>query len=545
MRYFTRIAVAGVFICFPNLSLAKEKLVVMDLEAKHGVEQSLAEALSVWVGDMIHGFGEFEVLSKEDLVSIAKRTTMQKQLGACNDTRCLITFGRTIGIKYIVAGALSKLGDTYTISLRLLDTEGEGAGVKRRENKMCKCTEEELLDAVQTVTAMLMDKKVPERQSIAKKAAAKSEKPSNASDLYWTEPTTGMEFVRVVGGCFQMGSPPDEKGRDDDEGPVHEVCVDDFWMGVYEVTNQQYGMYDKNHDSKDYEGKSLNGQDQPVVGVSWIHATSYARWLSGKSGKAFRLPTEAEWEYAARAGTKSSRYWGNHPNGACGYANLHDRTSNNEVIKLLFDHYKCDDGYPVSAPVGRFKPNAFGLYDMLGNVWEWCSDRYGQIYHLNRPANNPKGPSSGGKRVLRGGSWFQSQKAIRAAERDYGPPFGYRTDVGFRLVSPLGRTNALITDDKIAYLGVILKSVTADEVKAQSLPTPKGALIIEVTKGSPADKAGLLPGDIIVEYNGKAINEVKEVPELVFYAVPGSVAGMSIMRNGKKEKVTATLGYWE
>ncbi|MDT8423034.1 MAG: SUMF1/EgtB/PvdO family nonheme iron enzyme, partial [Desulfuromonadales bacterium] len=168
----------------------------------------------------------------------------------------------------------------------------------------------------------------------------------------WTESLTGMAFVRVPGGCFQMGSPSSEKDRDSNEGPVHEVCVDDFSMGKFEVTNAQYRKYKSGHTSKDYKGNSLNGDDQPAVYVSWEDATEYAKWLSRQTGKSFRLPTEAEWEYAARAGTRTARWWGESPDQACRNANVADQSAKRKWSNWTV--HNCDDGYAVTAPVGRF-----------------------------------------------------------------------------------------------------------------------------------------------------------------------------------------------
>ncbi|MGE4297055.1 MAG: SUMF1/EgtB/PvdO family nonheme iron enzyme [Desulfovibrionaceae bacterium] len=259
-----------------------------------------------------------------------------------------------------------------------------------------------------------------------------SEAPSGKT---WTDPATGMEFVWVPGGCFRMGSPASEKDRDNDEGPVHDVCVDGFWMGKYEVTNAQYRAFKSGHDSKMFNGHSLNGQDQPVVSVSWEDATAYAAWLSGKGNGRFRLPTEAEWEYAARAGTESARYWGDDPGQACGYANVADRTAKRQWSGWTM--HDCDDGYAVTAPVDRFRPNAFGLYDMLGNVWEWCQDWYGDGYYASSPRSNPTGAGGGSDRVLRGGSWANGPGYVRSANRSRGTPSDAYDGLGFRLL----RTN--------------------------------------------------------------------------------------------------------
>ncbi len=125
-----------------------------------------------------------------------------------------------------------------------------------------------------------------------------------------------MEFVWVPKGCFQMGS----NIGNSNEKPVHEVCLDGFWMGKYEVTNRQFRKFRSGHDSKSYKGQSLNGDNQPVVFVSWGDAKAFIKWLNSKGNGTFRLPTEAEWEYACRAGNKSARFWGDAEEIACKYA---------------------------------------------------------------------------------------------------------------------------------------------------------------------------------------------------------------------------------
>ncbi len=131
------------------------------------------------------------------------------------------------------------------------------------------------------------------------------------SELVYTEKFTGMEFVFVKGGCYEMG---DSYGDGDvNERPVHEVCVKDFYISKYEVTNAQFLKFKPEHSSGKHDGISLDDENQPVVNVSWYDAFNFAKWLSNKSGQNFCLPTEAEWEYAARAGTKTSRFWGNDP----------------------------------------------------------------------------------------------------------------------------------------------------------------------------------------------------------------------------------------
>lgn len=251
----------------------------------------------------------------------------------------------------------------------------------------------------------------------------------------WLEPVTGMEFVWVPDGCFEMGSPADEAGRDSDEGLVHEVCVDGFWMGRTEVTNAQYRRFRSDHNSRSYNGQSLSGDDQPVVNVSWHDAKDFAEWLTQQSTGlySFRLSSEAEWEYACRAGTVTARFWGDNADEACQYANVHDRTSQ-RINKFEWQYHDCYDGYAVTAPVGSFRPNGFGLYDMLGNVWEWCEDSYAEDAYSRHQRNNPINTGSGSIFVNRGGSWSDVPRAVRCAIRDRLDPEFKNSYVGFRVV---------------------------------------------------------------------------------------------------------------
>ena len=280
----------------------------------------------------------------------------------------------------------------------------------------------------------------------------------------WIEPITGMEFVWIPKGCFQMGSNSSEAGSD--ENPVHEVCVDGFWMAKYEVTNKQYRKYKpdhnsrdyKNYSSRDYKGIDLNGDEQPAVHVSWEDAKAFVKWLSQQSKKDFGLPTEAQWEYAARAGTDTERFWGNNVDEACKYANGRDETLKNKWDwkdihnRNWEDIHNCNDGYACTASVGSFKANNFGLYDMLGNVWEWCEDVYDYGAYKKHEHTNPLISSGSGyhvysvhsvhsvHRVVRGGSWYNSPRKLRTAYRGKISADDRDNDLGFRLcLSPVRR----------------------------------------------------------------------------------------------------------
>ncbi|MCX7049160.1 MAG: formylglycine-generating enzyme family protein [Candidatus Sumerlaeota bacterium] len=253
-----------------------------------------------------------------------------------------------------------------------------------------------------------------------------------------------MELVWIPGGTFQMGSSDADEAACkrysmavdlSDEKPVHAVTVDGFWMGKYEVTNAQYRRFDPSHLCEDFDGMKLDGDQQPVVYVSWDDAKKFCAWLSQRARGTFRLPTEAEWEYACRAGTTTVTPWGDLDSSIVRYANLGEGSSGAPWSTGAARDWS--DGFKVTAPVGSFKPNAFGLYDMIGNVEEWCEDWYGKDYYAQSAnARNPTGPPSGQGRILRGGSWRLGPEYCRAAERSWKSPDLSLFTRGFRVACP-------------------------------------------------------------------------------------------------------------
>jgi formylglycine-generating enzyme required for sulfatase activity len=263
---------------------------------------------------------------------------------------------------------------------------------------------------------------------------------------------TGAPMVLIPAGEFQMGTDPAEipglvqwlKGlypdwnvkasAFEDETPRHTVYVDAFYMDIYEVTNAQYrkfvqatgrsepegvGLIEGKmvFDFKPWSHKRFNGDNQPVICVSYDDARAYAEW----AGK--RLPTEAEWEKAVRGGLKGKKYpWGDEfTRDAANYNGTGGK-----------------DTWENTSPVGSFSPNSYGLHDMVGNVAEWCSDRYDENYYSSSPKRNPPGPSSGERRVLRCGSWLNSYASyLRCANRDYLNPTTTLLNVGFRCCASL------------------------------------------------------------------------------------------------------------
>ncbi len=258
--------------------------------------------------------------------------------------------------------------------------------------------------------------------------------PPEAANL--VDPVTGLEFLRIPAGSFMMGSPDTEDGRYDDESPVHEVTISEFRLAATPVTNRQFRLWKPDHDSGAYEGHTLNEDDQPVVEVSWEDAQVFIEWLNTQpgSGGGFRLPSEAEWEYACRAGTSTARFWGDDPSEAGRYANVADKTAQREWTSWTV--HDCETGYLVASPVGTFQPNAFGLYDMLGNVLEWCLGIYAEDAYDQHKRIDPI-YATGENRVLRGGSWDTYPRDVRCAYRVHYAPSSRYHYIGFRLARTL------------------------------------------------------------------------------------------------------------
>ena len=251
------------------------------------------------------------------------------------------------------------------------------------------------------------------------------------------------EMVVVPAGSFLMGSPESEKGHVENEGPVHRVRIAaPFAVGVYEVTFEEWDACGEDGGCRGHEPETRWGRGRrPVINVSWEDAQAYVGWLSAKTGKRYRLPSESEWEYAARAGTRTSRPWGDSESEECRYANgvddlrLHDYRNGREVVAEVAE---CDDGYKMTAPVGRYEANAWGLHDVLGNVWEWTEDCW-HVGYAGAPADGSAWESGGcSRRVLRGGSCRYSPKfRLRSALRTADAANNRERFTGFRVARTL------------------------------------------------------------------------------------------------------------
>lgn len=214
-----------------------------------------------------------------------------------------------------------------------------------------------------------------------------------------------LSVAKIPAGYFLMGC---EQGRDE-EKPVHRVWVDSFEMAVYQVRNRDFACF-----REIGEGHP----DHPVVSVSWFDAVAYCEWLSRECGRQYRLPTEAEWERAARGGVEGALYvWGDEPPG--------DRP---EYLR----RWTGEVNGP--RPVGEEPPNAFGIFDIGENIHEWCADWFDKSYYAVSPEHNPGGPATGERKASRGGSWRHHIKVSRCAARSSIPPSFQYADYGFRIV---------------------------------------------------------------------------------------------------------------
>jgi formylglycine-generating enzyme required for sulfatase activity len=255
-----------------------------------------------------------------------------------------------------------------------------------------------------------------------------------------------------------MGSPDAANG----EFPLHPVTISrPFFLGKYEVTKGQFKKFveeasyvtDAEADGAPNWGYTADahhpfearpefnwadwGVDQsdasPVVNVSWNDAMAFCYWLSQKEGKVYRLPTEAEWEYACRAGTTTRFYNGDDPEALTQIGNVWDAAAKAQFPAVL-NQLASSDGWAFTSPSAKFQPNNFGLYDMTGNAREWCSDWYDKNYYANSPELDPAGPASGTVRVSRGGGWNSPAAQCSSARRGYGEPSARDFNLGFRVV---------------------------------------------------------------------------------------------------------------
>jgi len=415
-------------------------LAVFDLEIAGKADPGLARPLSESIRHEIAKSAKFKVVDRANMEKILKEQAFQ--MTGCVAKACAVEAGQLLGVGKVIIGSLGLVGKTYYLTLSQVNVE-TGETEQMAEQK-CRCEEDELIDSVKMAARRLMGEAAPEAPAVTTTGMGTTTPVSiTPAAKTYRDPTTGMEFVLVKGGCYQMG---DTFGDEiPAERPVHEVCVDDFYLGRYEVTVGQFREFvnatgyrteAEKGDGDYWRNPGFSQTDRhPVVCVSYNDALAFIEWLSRTTGKTYRLPTEAEWEYAARSGGKKYKYSWGHARPSGNIADLSLRREWSKVDRSFWDVWEgYNDGYVFTAPVGSFSPNELGLYDMTGNVWEWCYDWYGEKYYEESRRTNPPGPDSGEDHVIRGGSWADGRGMVRASQRNSREPWYAYSNIGFRVV---------------------------------------------------------------------------------------------------------------
>jgi formylglycine-generating enzyme required for sulfatase activity len=250
----------------------------------------------------------------------------------------------------------------------------------------------------------------------------------------------GMRFVFVPAGRFRMGSPPEQAGRAADE-VAHPVTLTRGWYAqTTEVTNASFRRFRPDHRTPAVAGHGMDADEQPAANLTWEDAMAFARWVGEQPAGAappcvYDLPTEAEWERQARAGTDGAWWWGDDPGDLPRHANFGDRRAR-DALGLALAHPLLDDGFVVTAPVGRYAPNPWGLHDLLGNVWEWCRTPHDNgVPYAEADAVDPQGDPAGRGKALRGGAFRHDPRLVRCAARFAADPYAASDDFGLRLVA--------------------------------------------------------------------------------------------------------------
>lgn len=410
--------VLTVVYCFGQ---EKPLLVVLDMvtiNSDAGVAQAASEIIRTELG----GTMVFNLMERSKWIAAfgAKGLTAEQ----LDDTGKIAEKGALAGADFVVAGSLMKLGSTYTTAVRMVDVKKQSVVFSKTATAN---SEDNLPDACRGL-AVQMGKLSPGTST-----PLIAQTPPILVDSVALESKTvspGLKMLRIPGGTFEMGS---YRGNQDEQ-PVHTTVLDGYWMAEHELTIGQYVTFlnskkpavdqrkrwvrtanEDKYSHITFDGKQYaverGWEDQPLVNVSWHGAKAFCEAYG------MRLPTEAEWEYAA-GGPKHLRFpWGaeENTNDVC-YANNNGK------------------GVPPTCPVKSYRANGFGLFDMAGNVWEWCSDWYVWDYYLRSPEKDPKGPDGGSGRILRGGSWFEALGIMRSSDRDWSNPDTQANNQGFRPV---------------------------------------------------------------------------------------------------------------
>ncbi len=387
------------------------RLAVLDFRVGGGLTPHEGTALADIVRAESHRADRYELIDR----NLMKERMDEKDWTAtteCDQVRCLVKFGKSLDAQKIAGGFVTSFGKAWTLTIRLVDVN-----TGREEQTFTTAHRGEMEDllgiARQGAAVVFGLAPAPGNPPLSPTTQPRGTRSADLPKTLTLDLGAGvkMEMVIIPAGEFVMGSPNNERGRLEVEGPQHRVRItESFYLGMYEVTQAQWQAVMGSNPSQ-----FKSGGDFPVEMVSWNDCQAFCRKLSLRAEHKVRLPTEAEWEYACRAGTTTVYSFGVDDGALADYA--------------WFAH---NSGKQTHA-VGQKRPNAWGLYDMHGNMWEWCNDWYSADYYSRSPVANPRGPTSGNARVQRGGSWTDVAHYVRSAIRIYGPPDVLRAHNGFRL----------------------------------------------------------------------------------------------------------------
>lgn len=372
---------------------SRKTVAVLNLVNAGGVDNNEISILTDRFTSALFNTNTFKVLERDKMNEILKAQDFNMS-DNCNSTECAVQVGQLLGVEIMVAGKVGKFGQTYTVDLRMMDiVTGE---LLKTGAENYKGDKEGLLDVIESMAYKLAG------ISISEKA------PSEISTL--TKLANNMVFIK--GGIYEMGDIFGE-GWPQDRLPVHRVRINDFYISKYEITQKEWREVMGTNPSyfKDCD-------ECAVETVSWYDVIEFIKKLNTRTGKNYRLPSEAEWEYAARSG---------------GLKDKSDETKKESDIDPIAWFDKNSAGR--THPVGMKQPNSIGLYDMKGNVWEWCQDWYNENYYSQSSSDNPKGPITGTSRVLRGGSWDTfNTDFLSYLHRNSSNPGFRNSEIGFRIV---------------------------------------------------------------------------------------------------------------
>jgi len=372
---------------------------VVDMKVSGGIPETYALAFTDRLRHELFNTGVFSVMERSEMEEIL--TEQGFQLSGCTTDQCYIEAGRILNVDHIVAGSVCQIGSLYSINLRLISVETA---------KTEKSVVVDYQGEVEQVLASQM--KEAALELAGKEGGGKASIVSSSLSLQTIDgPLPGMTFAKILAGFFIMGS----NDGNSDEKPVHEEHIKSFYMMTTEVTQDQWFAIMGSNPSY------FRGDNLPVENVSWNDCQEFIKKLNQKDyGKNYRLPSEAEWEYACRAGTTTKFYSGN---------------SNLDLDGISWHSGNFDD---KTHPVGQKRANAWNLYDMSGNVWEWCQDWCHDSYSGAPNDGSSWGSPKSDSRVLRGGSWFHNPKGCRSSYRYGVDPDGRGNGHGgFRLARDL------------------------------------------------------------------------------------------------------------